>query len=106
MSKPHDLKQYAKNIAEALEENGLDPSADIQTITLMEEVGEFAGAYRRATGRARRTDTLEHAYEELADVVIVAYVIANALEIDLDQEIQKKLDIVFSRGWRENANAS
>jgi NTP pyrophosphatase (non-canonical NTP hydrolase) len=103
---PRELKISAKLIAEALEENGLDPGVDIQTITLMEEVGEFAGAYRRATGRARRTDTMEHAYEELADVVIVAYVIANALEIDLDQEIQKKLDTVFSRGWRENVNAS
>lgn len=74
-----------------------------QMACLAEEVGEFVGAARRHLGLARRSDTFEHVAEELADVVITASVVAEAFGIPLDREIQKKVDVIFSRGWKESA---
>jgi hypothetical protein len=80
-----------------------------QVLALAEEAGECVGAYRRWSGMARRTDTFEHFMEELADVVITAYVTAAELKAnghpaDLDYYIQGKLSVVFSRGWREDTD--
>ena len=72
-----------------------------QALALAEEVGEFVGALRRYEGLARRSDTLAHVSEELADVVITAFVTARELNIDLDAEIDKKTAVIYSRGWRE-----
>lgn len=72
-----------------------------QFLCLAEEAGEAVGAYRRWSGRARRGDTHDHVMEELADVVIVAYVAAHYVGGDLDGAIDRKLGGVFSRGWRE-----
>lgn len=72
-----------------------------QVLNLAEEVGEFVGAYRRWTGQARRSGTETEARIELADVVITAYVTAAEAGWDLDADIRTKLDVVFTRGWRE-----
>jgi NTP pyrophosphatase (non-canonical NTP hydrolase) len=90
----------AQELARKLRENGFD-SNDGQVLMLGEEVGEFTGAYRRWTGRARRSDTFQHVSEELADVIIGGYVVAEYLGIDLDGEIEKKRQVIFGRGWRE-----
>jgi NTP pyrophosphatase (non-canonical NTP hydrolase) len=39
--------------------------------------------------------------EELADVVITSWVLADMLKIDLDQAMSDKLTIIFNRGWKE-----
>ena len=44
---------------------------------------------------------MEDLQAELADVVITAYTIAVLLDFDLDEAMYKKLEIVFSRGWRQ-----
>lgn len=72
-----------------------------QTLALSEEAGEFVGAVRRWSGNARRQGTFAEVKEELADVVITAFVTANTLNIDLPAEISKKLDVLMTRGWRE-----
>lgn len=101
-----DLKEKGKEILKALQENGLGLTVDSQMLMLAEEVGEVIGAYRRATGRARRTDTMEHVHEEVADVVIGAYVVAASMDFNLDEAILKKLATIFSRGWRENVDTA
>lgn len=107
MSTHLDMQKIAHEIAINLYKNGWKPGdVDAQMLMLAEEAGEVIGAYRRATGRARRTDTIEHVHEELADVIIGAYVVAHEMNFDLDKEIQNKLEIVFERGWRENVDAS
>jgi NTP pyrophosphatase (non-canonical NTP hydrolase) len=107
MSTTPDMQKVAHEIAIKLHENGWKKGdVDAQILMLAEEVGEVIGAYRRATGRARRTDTMEHVHEELADVIIGAYVVAHEMNFDLNQAIDDKLAIVFSRGWRDNVNAS
>lgn len=77
-----------------------DPAAR-QTLALAEEVGEFVGAVRRWRGMARRTGTFADVEEELADVVITAWVTSHALGIDLEAAINRKLDKVFTRGWKD-----
>jgi NTP pyrophosphatase (non-canonical NTP hydrolase) len=71
---------------------------DTQMLCLAEEVGEAVQAYRRATGRARSTAPWSAVAEELADVVIVAYVTAELAGIDLDDAIKTKLAAIEARG--------
>lgn len=85
-----------------LAENGF-ADRDGQVLNLAEEVGEFVGAYRRWTDRARRSDTLDHVEEELADVVITAFVTAAVLDIDIEKAVDAKVGVVLTRGWKESA---
>lgn len=101
------VADQAKLIAYSLDEhhgfNDHNP-AHIQVMKLGGEVGEFQEAYIRWIGAHRRPGTKEAVAEELADVVITAYVAARYLTIDLDEAISDKLDIVFTRGWCEAKN--
>lgn len=100
-----ELPDHAQAIVEHLADAGFDQDPTMatnrQVLALAEEVGEFVGAYRRYTGQARRTGTLDQVYSELADVVITAYVTAAEMGINLNTQIAKKLDIIMTRGWRE-----
>lgn len=96
-----NVQEAAQRIAEALGSNGFGDQPDRQALALAEEVGEFVGAWRRWRGQARRGGTLDEVRTELADVVITAYVLDAEYALRLDDAIQEKLKIVFSRGWRE-----
>jgi len=76
-------------------------AADRQALALAEEVGEFAGAYRRAAGHARRTGDWSDVAAELADVLITAWVAAAVLGIDLDTAWRTKAAVILTRGWRD-----
>lgn len=101
----NELPDHAQAIVEHLAYAGFDQDPTMatnrQVLCLAEEVGEFVGAYRRYTGQARRTGTLDEVYSELADVVIVAYVTAAEMGINLNTQIAKKLETIYTRGWRE-----
>ena len=100
-----DLAEQARRINVEMEkafpkiykEHPLQP-----TVLLCEEAGEFAGAIRRVMGLARRTGTLEEAAEELADVVISAYVAADVYWLALDEAIERKLVRIFERGFKDS----
>ncbi len=96
------LVNQAGRILEALQEAfpGTDLRAQ-QVIALAEEVGEFVGAARRFMGMARRPGGKTPMAEELADVVITAFVTAGVFDINLPLEIDHKMSIIMSRGWRE-----
>jgi NTP pyrophosphatase (non-canonical NTP hydrolase) len=100
-----DLRQHAATIADQLRRHGFDPAtaAGRQVLALAEECGEFVGAYRRWSGQARRTGTRAEMAAELADVVLVAFVTAEELGVDLDTEITAKLADMFTRGWRDTS---
>lgn len=74
---------------------------DRAALAVVEESGEFIGAYRRWTGQARRTGPESAVIEELADVVISAYAMAAEHGWDLNEAVTNKLHIAFARGWRE-----
>ncbi|GLY90291.1 MazG-like family protein [Actinoallomurus iriomotensis] len=74
------LQELAAAIAVRLREHFPDTDlAQQQMLCLAEEAGEFAGAYRRWAGMARRTGSWDDVTAELADVVVTAYVAANVL---------------------------
>jgi len=100
------LPVEAAAIAEQLRHAGFPDAGAVnrQVLGLAEEVGEFVGAYRRWSGQARRRGTAEHMFEELADVIITAFVCAHELGIDIDQVIAAKLATVHTRGWRDEAS--
>lgn len=108
MSEQRDLAPglvvAAALIADRLRENGFDPAQAVnrQVLGLAEEVGEFVGAYRRWSGQARRSGTVEEVHEELADVIITAFVTAHELGVDIQQVIAAKLDTIHIRGRHQH----
>lgn len=87
-----------KKLAESFPEHN---QKVMQSTALAEEVGEFVGAARRYLGMARRTGSFEELAEELADVVITAFITAEVFEVDIDREVDAKLKKVFQRGWKD-----
>lgn len=79
------------------DENALD----VQAICVAEEAGELLGAYRRWAGKARRTGSFSDVEDEIADVLIVTAVFAAQLGVDIDKAVENKLQIIYSRGWKE-----
>lgn len=74
---------------------------DGQVICVGEEAGEFLGAYRRYTGRARRSGTREEMLDEMADVIVGTLHAAWLLGVnDIQEVIDHKIGKVFSRGWK------
>jgi NTP pyrophosphatase (non-canonical NTP hydrolase) len=73
-----------------------------QILALAEERGEAVKAYRRWAGLSRRTGTKQAFGEELADLIITAFITAAVFdEIDIVYTLKEKLDIIYTRGWRE-----
>lgn len=73
----------------------------LHALQIAEEAGEAVGAYRRYSGTARRKGTLAELADELADVLIATTAFARRLGLSTEQIIQNKLDVVYSRGWKE-----
>jgi NTP pyrophosphatase (non-canonical NTP hydrolase) len=101
-----DLAQIARQLDSDLALNRAPGSLissenqlDVQALCVAEEAGELVGAYRRWAGKARRTGSFEDVCQELADVLIVTAVFAVRLRIDIDQAVEDKLKIIYSRGW-------
>jgi NTP pyrophosphatase (non-canonical NTP hydrolase) len=97
------LRDEAKYLQEQLRASGFPAKGALtrQALALGEEVGEFIGASRRYSGNARRIGTAAAMYLELADVTITAYVTAAELNINLDHWCARKLQDIYTRGWRE-----
>lgn len=68
-----------------------------------EEAGEFVGATRRAMGLARRCGEWSDAALELADVVFSSFIAAEVYGLDLEGALKEKVDIIFTRGFKEAA---
>lgn len=66
-------------------------------VCVAEEAGEFAAAWRRWSGRARRSGTFEEMGHELADTVIASFTAAQCLGIDLPKMIMEKGQIILDR---------
>ena len=65
------------------------------------EAGLVAKAGRRYLGIARRSGTKQELATALARMTLSVQFVAIANDIDLDQAIADKLDVIFARGWRE-----
>lgn len=98
-----DLEEAAHIIMSRCRENGAGGTEQAQIMGLAEEVGEFVGAMRRWRGLARRRGTEAQAQEELADVIISAYAMAEVMGWDANALVDIKLAKIFSRPWKEDA---
>jgi NTP pyrophosphatase (non-canonical NTP hydrolase) len=95
-------REFALNRREGItDENQLD----VQALCVAEEAGELVGAYRRWAGKARRNGSSQEIKDEIADVLIAAAVFAERLGIDIDKAVRDKLDVIRSRGWKEEEAA-
>lgn len=102
----NDLPSVAADVAGHLDAAGFTEPAQLrQTLALAEEVGEFVGAVRRHAGMARRPGPFSDVEEELADVVLTAFVTAHTMGIDLRRALEDKLAVVYTRGWRQPDSA-
>jgi len=79
-----------------------DNALDVQALCIAEEAGELVGAYRRHAGKARRTGSLADVEGEIADMLIVTAIFAEMLDIDIDRAVERKLEIIYSRGWKSD----
>jgi NTP pyrophosphatase (non-canonical NTP hydrolase) len=73
---PHLREVFGPNLAEC------------QTLALAEEAGEFIGAYRRWSDQARRNGPWQDVCDELADVLITAYVTAEVFDLDVVEQVK------------------
>lgn len=87
-----------KDIADRVREKRGREATAWQAVTLAEEMGEALQEFRRWQGQARTPGTKEKFAEELADVIITAYVFAELTDIDLDGEVLEKLERIEARG--------
>lgn len=74
-----------------------------QALNVVGEAGEFAEAYRRYIGAARRPGSIEEVAAELADVIISAQVMAVRLGLDPDEIVADKWAVIMTRGFGNQA---
>ena len=72
---------------------------DAQAMCVVEEAGEFIGAYRRLRGFARRAGTEAEMYKELSDVIIASLLMFAVMDADAQMHIKAKLWEVITRGY-------
>lgn len=98
-----ELSEHAKQ--------GASPTEwmDQQAMCVVEEAGEFVGAYRRWRGFARRPGNAQDVEDELADVIVSTCCMielwsrvwsgADGSGDPIGAIVAKKLSTIFSRGW-------
>ncbi|MEU7870905.1 MazG nucleotide pyrophosphohydrolase domain-containing protein [Dactylosporangium sp. NPDC049140] len=97
-----EMPAVAADIADRITDAGFTETPHLrQALALAEEAGEFVGAVRRHYGMARRTGPREDIEAELADVAITAFVTAHTMGIDLERAIAEKVNVIYTRGWRD-----
>jgi NTP pyrophosphatase (non-canonical NTP hydrolase) len=87
-----------KKIADRVREKRGTEATAWQAVTLAEEMGEALQEFRRWQGQARSPGTKNKFAEELADVIITAYVFADLTDVDLDDAVYSKLEAIERRG--------
>lgn len=93
-----DLQQYVREMV--IERDFRD---DIQNkfMMLVEEVGEFAKASRKAAGMKLASDaSKQNAAAEAADVLIVLLGLCNLMDIDLEKAFREKEEHNKKRSWK------
>ena len=98
-----ELQNYINNVLEIRGFN--NQSIELKLMLLMEEVGELAKSIRKDSTRLPidrcKINNYSSIEEEIADVLIVLFSIANKLQIDLyDAFLKKKMENI-KRKWKK-----
>ena len=98
-----ELQNYINNVLEIRGVN--NQSIELKLILLMEEVGELAKSIRKDSTRLPidrcKINNYSSIEEEIADVLIVLFSIANKLQIDLYDAFLKKEKENIKRKWKK-----
>lgn len=100
-----NLPDYLAVVASAIDQcgpKGKDSKVTAQVLNVVGEAGEFAEAYRRYRGGARRPGDKEEVAMELADVLISAMIMCERLNLDVESIIGAKLRKIVTRGWNDH----
>jgi len=73
--------------------------ADTQALKVVEEAGEFIGAWNRLKGFCRRSGDMKEVTKELSDVIIASFVMFAVLDEDAQVHIKGKLWEIITRGY-------
>lgn len=95
------LADYQQYVREMVEERGFKDDVRNKFMMLIEEVGEFAKASRKAAGMKLANDVAKQdAGAEAADVFIVLLGLCNLLDIDLEKAFRDKEEHNKTRTWQ------
>lgn len=98
-----ELQNYINNVLEIRRFN--NQSIELKLMLLMEEVGELAKSIRKDSTRLPidrcKINNYSSIEEEIADVLIVLFSIANKLQIDLYDAFLKKEKENIKRKWKK-----
>ena len=98
-----ELQNYINNVLEIRGFN--NQSIELKLMLLMEEVGELAKSIRKDSTRLPidrcKINNYSSIEEEIADVLIVLFSIANKLQIDLYDAFLKKEKENIKRKWKK-----
>ena len=98
-----ELQNYINNVLEIRGFN--NQSIELKLMLLMEEVGELAKSIRKNSTRLPidrcKINNYSSIEEEIADVLIVLFSIANKLQIDLYDAFLKKKKENIKRKWKK-----
>jgi NTP pyrophosphatase (non-canonical NTP hydrolase) len=101
----HELLQFIEDQLKLLEQrDGMTAAVDLErsvyakTIKLGEEVGELNEAVLAKFKKQRSSKQKDFSIEaELADVIIVALIIAQKLDIDINEALRSKVETIIAR---------
>lgn len=100
-----DVKEIEKRIMNFVNQRTKSRNYELTSehsyIHLTEELGEVA---RQLSNKKMRPDLFDenNLKEEIVDVILEAIILANTCKVDLDKEIQNKIDKLFKRhGFKE-----
>ena len=98
-----ELQNYINNVLEIRGFN--NQSIELKLMLLMEEVGELAKSIRKDSTRLPidrcKINNYSSIEEEIADVLIILFSIANKLQIDLYDAFLKKEKENIKRKWKK-----
>jgi len=96
------LKDYQKYVKELEVERGFEKDNIINKCLLLgEEVGELFKAIRKESGSIKvdKKSNFTNVEEELADILIFIFSIANRFNINLEKAFREKEEINKKRSW-------
>ncbi len=95
------LADYQQYIRDMIVERGFHNTIANEFMLLIEEVGEFSKAARKAAGGTLANNASEQDLAgEAADIFIVMLSLCNSLGIDLEQAFRTKEEQNKQRQWR------
>jgi NTP pyrophosphatase (non-canonical NTP hydrolase) len=92
------MKDLQRKVKEFCQENSMVSPAEINVLDLVTEVGEVAKEVIKMSNYGRSTwEYREEVKSELGDVLFSLMVLANTLNVDLDDELQRVLEKYYKR---------